>query len=106
MSCSSVAGKFSLAVILCSLCSQSCICKLQKACLLYSSGSVAGKFSPTAAVILCSSSHVVPSCMQAAEGAHCSYCSIVPRRGAKCHGGVVEQEEMVTTKSGPSDKSS
>ena len=41
---------------------------------LYSSGSVAGKFShaqlAAVAVILCSSSLVVPSCMQAVEGAH------------------------------------
>ena len=59
-------------------------------------------------MILCSSSLVVPSCMQAVEGAHSivlSYCSIVWGSGARRHGGAVEQEEMMATKSGPSDKS-
>ena len=59
--------------------------------------SVAGKFSP--AVILCSSSRVVPWCMQAAEGAHC----IIPT-APLCH--TIEQEVMAATKSSPSDKSS
>ena len=71
MFCSSVAGKFRLAVILCLSSSQLCIYKLQLGPPLYSSGSVAGKFSSAAAVILCVLSGVVPSCMQAAEGAHC-----------------------------------
>ena len=69
MFCSSVAGKFRLAVILCLSSSQLCIYKLQLGPPLYSSGSVASKFSSAAAVILCLSSGVVPSCMQAAEGA-------------------------------------
>ena len=54
---------------------------------LYSSGSLDGKFSPAAAVILCSSSLVVPPCMQAVEGAH-SIVLIAPSRGA------VEEDAM------------
>ena len=59
-------------------------------------------------MILCSSSLVVPPCMQAVEGAivYSSYCTIVQSSGARRHGGAVEQEEMMATKSGPSDKSS
>ena len=43
----------------------------QQARQSYTSGTVASKFSPDAAAILCSSSCVVLSCMQAAEGAYC-----------------------------------
>ena len=37
-------------------------------------------------------------------GVYSSYCSIVLCSGARRHGGMVEQEEMVATKSGLSDK--
>ena len=50
-------------------CSQSCM-QAVEGTLLYSSGSVAGKFSPAAAVILCLSICGVPSCVQAAEDSH------------------------------------
>ena len=72
---------------------------------LCSSGSVAGKFSPAAAVILCSSSLVVPSCMQAVEGAHSIVLTApsVRSSGSRRHGGAVKQEEMMATKSGPSE---
>ena len=50
-------------------------------------------------MILCSSSLVVPSCMRAVEGAH----GIV-LTAPLCR--AVEQDEMMATKSGPSDKSS
>ena len=59
-----------------------------------------GFLKHTVAVILCSSSLVVPPCMQAVEGA------IVRSSRARRHGGAVEQDEMMATKSGPSDKSS
>ena len=69
---------------------------------MYSSSFVDGKFSPAAAVILCSPSLIVPSYMQAIEGAH-SIVLAAPLCGA------VEQDAMVARnamKSGPSDKSS
>ena len=69
-----------------------------------SSGSVACKFSPAATVILCSSSLVVPSCMQAVEGAQSKVLTATLRGAVEQD--AVEQEEMVAMKSVPSDKSS
>ena len=68
---------------------------------LYSSGSVAGKFSPAAAVILCSFNRVVPSCMQATEGTYSIVRNSPLCSGARRYGGAVEQEEMVATKKRP-----
>ena len=57
-------------------------------------------------MILCLSSRVVPSCMQAAEGADGIVLTAPLCHTVEQDGGVVEQEEMVATKSCRSEKSS